>query len=674
MIVTTTCIYCGVGCHLDLNVRCGQVVAVTPGRTGPGEGKLCLKGWSAHEFIHHPDRLKVPLIKKNNSFREATWEEALDFTASRLKEIKDKNGPDSLGFFSSAKATNEDNYLMQKLARAVVGTNNVDHCARLCHASTITGLVAAFGSGAMTNSQEDVDESDVIFITGSNTSEQHPLIARRMINAVKRGAKMIIADPREIKLSEYADIYMQHHPGSDVALLNAMMYVILTEKLYDQEFIEERTEGFSVFKETVMRYSPEEQEHITGVPAEKVREAARLYASADKASIFFGMGITQHTTGVDNVMSIANLAMLTGNVGKPGTGVNPLRGQNNVQGACDVAALPNYLPGYQSNDNPKVRTRVKEIWGVDPPLNQGLTLTEMVDTCGDIIKGIFVMGENPMISDPDLNHVEEQLKKLNFLAVSDIFMSETAMLADVVLPACSFAEKEGTFTATDRRVQRVRKAIDPLGDSRPDWWIIQELSERLGYERRFNDPSEIMDELAKVAPLYGGVSHDRLDSEDLRWPCRNSVDPGTRILHKAMFSRGKGRFHAIEYRAPAEVPDEEYPYILTTGRLLFHWHTGTMTRRSETLKDQVNQAYMEINPVDAEALGLSDDEMVKVASRRGEIELKTQVTNRIKPRTVFISFHYAEAAANKLTNNALDPIAKIPEYKVCAVKVSKIVE
>jgi formate dehydrogenase alpha subunit len=562
--------------------------------------------------------------------------------------------------------------MMQKLARAVIGTNNVDHCARLCHASTVTGLVEAFGSGAMTNSMEDVEESDVIFITGSNTSEQHPLIARRMINAVKNGSKMIIADPREIGLCEYADIYLQQHPGSDAALLNAIMHVIIAEDLHDHEFIDERTEGFYEFEQSVLQYSPEKVEAITGVPAEKIRKAARLYGSADRASIFFSMGITQHITGVDNVKSTANLALLTGNVGKPGTGVNPLRGQNNVQGACDVAALPNYLPGYQSTTSPEVRAHATEVWGVEPPFNEGLTLTEMMNSCGDHIKGVFVMGENPMLSDPDLNHVEEQLKKLDFLVVNDIFMTETAEFADVVLPACSFAEKEGTFTATDRRVQRVRKAIEPLGGSKPDWWIIQEIGERLGYKRRFSEPSEIMDEIARVAPLYGGMSHERLESEDLRWPCRDSDDPGTRILHQGRFSRGKGKFHAINYRAPAEVPDEEYPYILTTGRLLFHWHTGTMTRRSGTLTDQVNQAFMEINPVDADKLMVADRETVKVVSRRGEIQLKAQVTPRIKPGTVFIPFHYAEAAANKLTNNALDPEAKIPEYKVCAVKIGKV--
>jgi len=671
MIITTTCIYCGVGCQLDLHVRDGKVVSVTPGKTGPGEGKLCIKGWSAHEFIHHPDRLTKPLIREAGGFREATWDEALDLVAYRLTEIRNTHGPDALGFFSSAKATNEENYLFQKMARAAVGTNNVDHCARLCHASTVTGLVAAFGSGAMTNSQEDVEQSDVIFVIGSNTSEQHPLIARRIIRATNAGAKLIVADPREIPLCEYATVYLQHRPGTDVALLNAMMNVIITEGLNDEKFINERTEGFESLKETVLMYTPEKASVITGVPEEKIVEAARLFGKAASASIFFSMGITQHTTGVDNVKSCANLAMLTGNMGRPGTGVNPLRGQNNVQGACDMAALPDYLPGYQSLQSGDVRERFREVWGVEPPMETGLTLTEMVNHCGERIKTIFVMGENPMLSDPDLNHAEEQLRSLDFLSVSDIFMSETAELADVVLPACSFAEKDGTYTATDRRVQRVRKAVEPIGDSKPDWWIIQELSRRMGYDMSYGSPLEIMDEVALVAPIYGGVSFSRLESEDLRWPCRDAGHPGTRILHQGRFSRGRGVFHAVEYRPPAEEPDDDYPYTLTTGRLLFHWHTGTMTRRSETLTDQVNEAYMEINPVDAEALGIEEDDTVRVSSRRGSIELKADVTPRIRPGTVFIPFHYAEAAANRLTNNALDPDAKIPEYKVCAVKIEK---
>jgi formate dehydrogenase alpha subunit len=672
MIITTTCIYCGVGCQLDLHVRDGKVVSVTPGKSGPGEGKLCIKGWSAHEFIHHPERLTKPLIREAGGFREATWDEALDLVASRLTEIRNTHGPDSLGFFSSAKATNEENYLFQKLARAAVGTNNVDHCARLCHASTVTGLVAAFGSGAMTNSQEDVEQSDVIFVIGSNTSEQHPLIARRIIRAANAGAKLVVADPREIPLCEYATAYLQQRPGTDVALLNAMMNVIITEGLNDEKFIDERTEGFEALKETVLMYTPEKAAEITGVPEEKIVEAARLYGKAASASIFFSMGITQHTTGVDNVKSCANLAMLTGNIGRPGTGVNPLRGQNNVQGACDMAALPNYLPGYQNPEDPETIAKFREVWGVEVPTHKGLTLTETMNQCGGAVRALVVMGENPMLSDPDLNHVEEQLKKLEFLVVSELFISETAALADVVLPVCSFAEKDGTYTATDRRVQLVRKAIEPIGDSRPDWWIIQELSRHMGYEMNYSGPSAIMDEIAAMTPIYSGVSHTRLETDDLRWPCRSPDHPGTRILHQGSFSRGKGRFHALEYKPPAETPDDEYPYTLTTGRLLFHWHTGTLTRRSETLTNQVNEAYMEINPVDAEQLAIGDQDMVRVSSRRGEIELKAMVTPRIKPGTVFIPFHYAEAAANRLTNNALDPDAKIPEYKVCAVKIEII--
>ena len=669
MIVTTTCIYCGVGCHLNLHVRGGKVVSVTPGKKGPGEGKLCIKGWSAHEFIHHPDRLTAPLIREGDRFREATWDEALDLVASRLREIKVRHGPDSLGFFGSAKATNEENYLLQRLARAAVGTNNVDHCARLCHASTVTGLAAAFGSGAMTNSQEDVEQADAILVIGSNTTEQHPLLARRIIRAVKNGARLIVADPREIQLCEYAEVYLQHRPGTDVALLNALMNVIIREGLQDTGFIADRTEGFRELADTVERYTPEVAEGITGVPAKSIREAARIYGSARNAALFFSMGITQHTTGVDNVVSCANLAMLTGNLGRPGTGVNPLRGQNNVQGACDVGALPNYLPGYQSTADAEARARLGEAWGVEPPETLGLTLTEMVDRAGDEVKALFVMGENPMLSDPDIGHVEDRLGRLEFLAVSEMFMSETAELADVVLPACSYAEKDGTFTATDRRVQLVRKAVEPLGGSRPDWWIIQELSRRLGHEMGLPGPPEVMDEVAREAPIYVGVSHARLQTEDLRWPCRDTGDPGTRILHVGRFSRGRGRFHAVEHRPPAEEPDDEYPLVLTTGRLLFHWHTGTMTRRSGTLVNQVNEAYVEVNSMDAAALGVGDNDPVRVTSRRGSIELRARVTPRIMPGTVFIPFHYAEAAANRLTINAVDPVAKIPEFKACAVRV-----
>lgn len=672
MRVETTCIYCGVGCRLNLRVSDGKIVSILPSNNGPGQGRLCIKGWSAHEFIHHPDRIKKPLIKKNREFVESTWEEALDLVADNIRETKEKYGPDSIGFLSSAKATNEENYLFQKLARAVVGTNNVDHCARLCHASTVSGLVSAFGSGAMTNSQEDVEDADVIFVIGSNTTEQHPLIARRIIRAVKSGATLIVADPRAIELTEYAEVYIDHLPGSDVALLNAMMNVIIEEGLEDIEFITQRTEGFNDIKETITKYTPEYTEPITGVTAKAIRKAARIYGKAEKATIFFSMGITQHTTGVDNVVSVANLAMLTGNIGKPGTGVNPLRGQNNVQGACDMGALPNYLPGYITLDRAEQVMKVEEVWGKSLSKTDGLASTEMMNICGEKIKALIIMGENPLLSDPDVNHVKKQLQKLDFLAVSDLFITETAQYADVILPACSFTEKDGTFTATDRRVQLVRKAIEPLGDSMPDWMIISEIATRLGYEMCYSKPSEIMDEITKVAPIYNGITHHRLEEEDLRWPCTSSTHEGTRILHKDRFSRGEGLFQSIEYRPPAEIPDQNYPYILTTGRRLFHWHTGTMTRRSETLTDQLNEAYVEINNTDAKNLGITSDDIVKVSSRRGDIRLKTEATDRIKQGVVFIPFHFAEAAANKLTNNALDPIAKIPEFKVCAVKIEKI--
>ena len=672
MKVPTVCIYCGVGCRLFLVVRDGKVIRVLPHKESPGEGKLCIKGWSAHEFVHHPDRLTAPLIKEGSDFREATWDEALDRVSEELGKARDSHGSDSLGFLSSAKATNEENYLMQKLARAVIGTNNVDHCARLCHASTVTGLVSSFGSGAMTNSQEDIEEADVIFVIGSNTSEQHPLIARRMIKAAKKGTKIIVADPREIGLTAHAVLHLKHRPGSDVALLNAMMKVILEEGLQDDGFIESRTEGYEEFKKTIGKYSPELVEPITGVPAGDIREAARLFGEAGKASIFFSMGITQHTTGVDNVVSTANLAMLTGNVGRPGTGVNPLRGQNNVQGACDMGGLPSYLPGYVRVEDDVRKERIAEAWGCTLPGMNGLTLMEMINECGDSIRAMFIMGENPMLSDPDTNHVREQLGKLDFLVVSELFMSETAQLADVVLPAASFAEKDGTFTATDRRIQMIRKAVDPIGGSHTDWVIISDISRRLGFQMNYESPSDIMDEIASLGGIYGGISHERLENEDLRWPCPHNEHPGTRILHQSKFSRGLGKLQTIEYKPPAEEPDEEYPFILTTGRLLFHWHTGTMTRRSETLTEQVNEAIMEINPADARTVGIADGDTVKVTSRRGEISLKAWVTDSIKEGVVFIPFHFAEAAANVLTNPAYDPLAKIPELKVCAVRVDRL--
>ena len=683
--VLTTCIYCGAGCSLYLQVLDGKVVGVLPAKQHPiSEGKLCIKGWNAHAFIHHEDRLTRPLIRDNGTFREASWDEALTLVADRLREVRATHGADAIAFLTSAKCTNEENYLLQKFARVVIGTNNVDHCARLCHSPTVAGLAATFGSGAMTNSIPELEKADCILVTGSNTTETHPLVATRILRAVEKGARLIVVDPRDIQIARFAALHLRQRPGSDVAWLNGMMNVIISERLEDKEFIAERTEGFEELKAAVAEYTPERVETITGIPADELRQAARLYADAESAAIVYAMGITQHTTGVDNVISCANLAMLTGNVGRPSTGVNPLRGQNNVQGACDVGALPNVYPGYQPVASPEIRQKFERAWGSTSGLKAGLTVTEMIDAAGDgRLRALYVMAENPMLSDPDINHARQCLKQIDFLVVQDIFLSETAELAHVVLPGVSFAEKDGTFTATDRRVQLVRQAIEPLGEARPDWQIICELAKRMqdaGCKQdapyagwNYAHPSEIMAEIATLTPIYGGVSYGRLETgEALQWPLPSPDHPGTPYLHKGQFSRGKGKFHAVTFKEPAELPDEEFPLMLTTGRIMFQFHTGTMTRRSEKLEQEVSEAYVEISAQDADALGIGKSERVRIVSRRGEIEARAWVTRRVPPGVVFIPFHFAEAAANALTHAALDPMAKIPEYKVCAVRVERI--
>ena len=671
--VLTTCLYCGVGCQLYLKVVNGKVVGVVPERIhGVNQGKLCIKGWKAHEFIHHSDRLKKPLIRKDGKFVETGWNDALTHVSRKLQEIKRKYGSDSIGLLASSKCTNEEDYLMQKLARAVIGTNNIDNCARLCHASTIAGLVITFGSGAMTNSMAEIENADVIFIIGSNTTEQHPLIARRILRAVRKGSRLILADPRSIDLAGFATIQMQQKPGTDVALLNGMMNVILRKGLEDKDFIQSRTENFEALKQVVEKYTPEYVEKITGVLASRTVEAARLYAQGERSTIIYSMGITQHTTGVDNVISVANLAMLTGNIGKESTGVNPLRGHNNVQGACDVGCLPIYLPGYQKVDDASVRTKFESAWGVKLPEKAGLTMVEMINACGKEIKALYIMGENPMLSDPDINHVRESLKKLEFYVAQDMFVTETSELADVILPSASFAERDGTFTNTERRVQRIREAVEPIGECRPDWEILCQVASKLGYDMHYDSPKEIMDEIASLTPIYGGIAYDRLDFEGLQWPCPNKEHPGTKYLHKEKFSRGLGKFIPIEHKPPAEETDGEYPMILTTGRVLFHFHTGTLTRRSPTLNELLSESYVEVNPMDAKKLGISESDKVKVESRRGEIVIKARVSEIVPKGVVFIPFHFREAAANALTNAALDPVAKIPEYKVCAVRLERV--
>jgi formate dehydrogenase alpha subunit len=492
--------------------------------------------------------------------------------------------------------------------------------------------------------------------------------------AVKKGAKLIVADVRRIELAELADVFLKFRSGTDVVWINGIMNVILQEELYDKDFTKERCQGFEEFREVILEYTPQKVEEISGIPASDLIKAARLYANAEKASIIYSMGITQHTTGTDNVFCLANLAMLTGNVGRESTGVNPLRGQNNVQGACDMGALPDFLPGYQKVEDAKARHKFEEAWRVKLPESPGLTIIEMIREAGKKIKAMYIMGENLLLSSPDLNYTKEAIKSLDFLVVQDIFMTETAKLAAVVLPAASFAEKSGTFTNTERRVQLIRKAIEPIGESKPDDWIIAELATKMGYEMKYTNSAEIMEEIAKLTPSYGGISHKRLEKEGgLQWPCPDPNHPGTKFLHKDRFIGGKGKFHPIRYKKPEEIPDEEYPFFLTTGRMLYHYHTGSMSRRSKGLDALHKEGYVEINPKDATSLGINDGDLVSVSSRRGNITIKARITDRVSEKMVFIPFHFAESAANFLTISALDPLAKIPEFKVCAVKIQKYI-
>ena len=673
-VVRTTCGYCGVGCQMDLWIKNNQVVRVRgAGHSAmlPNRGRLCVKGRFGYEFLNSPERLTTPLIREGDGFREASWEEALSLVAQKIGDIRERKGAEALAGLSSARCTNEENYIFQKFIRAGLGTNSVDHCARLCHAPTVEGLVKAFGSGAMTNPIDDLAGADCILITGSNVSETHPVTATYIRNARDRGAKIIVIDPRKIDLVQRAHLWIRQKPGTDVAWINGMIRIILKEGWADRDFIAGRCENFEALEKAVESFTPRRVEEISGIPAEKLREAARVYATSEKSAIVFAMGITQHITGTDNVLSLANLAMVCGQVGRPSTGVNPLRGQNNVQGACDLGALPNVYPGYQSVEDPAVRDKFHRAWSVDSLSGRtGLTVVEIMQAAFEgRVRGLYIMGENPMLSDPNLSHVEESLKKLEFLVVQDIFLTETALLADVVLPAAAFAEKEGTYTNSGRRIQRVRKGVEPPGEARQDWDILCDISSRLGYHMSYTSPREIMDEIASVTPQYGGIRYDRLDGEGLQWPCPDLKHPGTSYLHKNCFARGKGMFHPVDFIPPAEQPDREFPFILSTGRMLYHYHTATMTRRSVPLNKFAPGSYAEIHPLDLKALGGGDGDILTVTSRRGQISVPALMSERVAPGVLFIPFHFAESPANRLTNDILDPQSKIPELKVAACRV-----
>ncbi|MEN3047067.1 MAG: formate dehydrogenase subunit alpha [Candidatus Hydrothermales bacterium] len=674
----TVCAYCGVGCEIILYTDENNNIVMAKGKEDSpvNRGRLCVKGRYGFEYANSNERLTKPLIKENGNFRETSWEEAINYVAKRLKEIKERCGPDSIVFLSSSRCTNEDNYVLQKFARAVIGTNNIDNCARLCHAPSVAALSKVLGAGAATNPIEDIKNTEVMFVIGSNMTETHPVIAQLVKRHKRNGAKLIVCDPRRINLAEYADIFIQHYPGTDVALLNGIMKVIIDKGYVNKKFIEENTEGFEEFLKVISKYDLELVSKITGVEKNLIEKVAEIYGSAEKAMIFYTMGITQHKTGTDAVLSIANLALLTGHIGSKGNGIMPLRGQANVQGACDMGCLPTYLPGNQRVIDKAAMEKFEKEWNVKLPENPGIFVSELAHHIfSGKIKAMYVMGGNPLMTYPDLNTLEKALKELEFIVVQEIFLSETAEFAHVVLPAASAYEKEGTFTNTERRVQLIRPAREKPEGTKYDWEILSLIAKAMGYKMEYKNPFEIMEEIRRLVPSYAGITYQRLEKGGIQWPCPSEDHPGTEILYEGGKFRtpsGKAIFSPVEFIEPDEMPCEEYPFILTTGRILYHYHGRSETKRVKTLESFVPKNYVEISREDAERLDIKDGELVRVISRRGIIEINAKVSDRPKKGVVFISFHFREANANILTNPILDPVARIPELKVCAVRIEKI--
>ena len=676
--VLTTCPHCATGCQMYLVIKDKKVVDVLPADGPSNKGLLCVKGrFGSINFIHSPERLTTPLVKNHETgeFEKATWDEALDLIASKFNEIKKQYGSDSLAGFACSRSPNEDCYMLQKMVRCAFGTNNVDNCARVCHSATVAGLAKTLGSGAMTNPIGDITEDvDAILLIGSNPEEAHPVVGMQIRQAVERGTKLIVVDPRDIGLTRSADIHIKLKPGTNVAFANGMMHVMIEDGLVDEEFIKTRTEGFEELKAIVSEYTPEKVAKICHIDPDNLREAAHMYAKAKKAPIIYCLGVTEHSTGTEGVMSMSNMAMMVGKLGKSGCGVNPLRGQNNVQGACDMGALPGDLPGYQKITNEEVVAKFEKAWGVALSRKPGIHATDVFGAAvRKEIRGLFIFGEDPIVTDADQNHIKKALSSLDFLVVSDLFMTETAKYADVVLPGTSYAEKEGTFTNTERRVQRVRKAVTLEGDMRLDTDIFIDIMNRMGYPQPKLTASQIMDEIASLVPSFAGISHARLDAgESLSWPCTGPDHPGTPILHVGKFSRGLGWFYPAQYRESAELPDEEYPFILMTGRILYHYNTCAMTGKTPGLVEKSGKSFIEVNTEDAARLGIKNGERISIASRRGEITAEAHVSDKVSPGETWMPFHFADGYANILTNAALDEFARIPEYKVCAVKLKKI--
>jgi formate dehydrogenase major subunit len=674
--VTTTCGYCGVGCTLDVHVRDNEIAAVTPNHASPtNRGHACVKGRFAHGFVRSGDRLTTPLLRRNGKLEPAGWDEALSFVAERLLRIRDEYGPNAIAAISSARATNEENYLVQKLMRAVIGTNNVDNCSRLCHSPSAAGLTASFGVSGGTNPFDDFDRADCFLLAGSNPTEAHPVVGARLKQRVIQGASLIVVDPRRIELACYADVHLRPRPGGNVAVFNGLAYVLLEEGLADEAFLAERAEGLEELREVLRDHTPERVEEITGVPASELRRAARMYGAAGCTSIVYGLGVTEHAHGTDGVRTLANLAILTGQVGTAaGGGVNPLRGQNNVQGASDMGALPDVLPGYQRlTDNDEAVARAEGEWGLELDRTPGLRILDMFAAALDgRLKALWVIGEDIAQTDPDTRRVEAAIDACELVISQDLFLSRTAERADVVFPAAPFFEKDGTFVNFDRRVQRVRPAVSPPGEAKTDFEIVNLLAGALGADLGCPTPAAALDELARIAPDFAGISHARLDAGGpIHWPCRSAHDSGTPQLHLESFATasGKAQLAARPYLPPGEEPDADYPLVLITGRRLEHYNAGTMTRRTANLQ-LLPEELLEVNPADAARLGLRDAAPATVTSRRGSIEVTAEVTERVSPGQVFMAFHFPEAAANVLTSDASDEFTSCPEYKVSAVRLS----
>ncbi|MEN6349969.1 MAG: formate dehydrogenase subunit alpha [Syntrophomonas sp.] len=669
--VQTTCPFCGTGCNFDLAVKDGKVIGVLSNPKSPvNQRSLCVKGRFGWDFIYNKKRLTTPLIKRNGNFEPASWDEAFNLISTRFKEIKEKYGPDSFAALSSARCTNEENFLVQKFTRAVMGTNNVDHCARVCHAPSVAGLANSFGSGAMTNILSEINnEAELLFLIGINPTEAYPVVGYKMRQAHRHGCKLVVCDPRRTELAAEADIWLQQKHGTDIPLLNGLMHIILEEGLEDKEFIAERTENYEELKSIVAQYTPEYVSELTGIAVEDLYRVARLYATTDKAMIFYSLGITEHICGTRNVMSIANLAMLTGHIGRPGVGVNPVRGQHNVQGACDMGALPNVYSGYQSVTDQAVREKHEKAWGAKLPDKVGLKIPEMFEAAHEgKVKSMYILGENPILTDGNVNFIKEALEKLDFFVVQELFLTETAEFADVVLPAASFAECDGTFTNTERRPQRVRKAIDPL-PGQANWETICQMVTRMGYPMSYNHPGEIWAEMASLSPSMAGISFERMEKESLHWPCPSPDHPGTPILHIGKFTRGLGGFQPNDHIPPGELPDVDYPVLLCTGRIMQHYNVTT--QYSAGINSVWDKEMTQVHPQEAEELGLVTGSRMRVTSRRGSVLTTAWVTDRVQPGVIWMAHHHSETPTNELTSHHVCDIAGTYEYKVCAVKIEK---